>query len=160
MSLAEKIQEDVINALKSGDKKKLSISRYLSSELKNYLIKENLDRELSRISDDNFYKIVKTQVKQKRESLEFAEKVGDSVKVDDLNYDINYLNSFLPKLIGEKDTHQIIVDIINKNKFLSKDFGRIMGILKKNYNNKIDLNSASKLVKDIFNEWVTIISKR
>ena len=152
MSLAEKIQEDVKSALKGGDKKKLSISRYLSSELKNFLIKENLDRELSRISDDNFYKIVKTQVKQKRESLEFAEKVGDSVKVDDLNYDIDYLNSFLPKLMGEKETHQIIVDIINKNKFLSKDFGRIMGILKKDYNNKIDLNSASKLIKDIFNE--------
>ena len=152
MSLAEKIQEDVKSALKGGDKKKLSISRYLSSELKNFLIKENLDRELSRISDDNFYKIVKTQVKQKRESLEFAEKVGDSVKVDDLNYDIDYLNSFLPKLMGEKETHQIIIDIIDKNKFTSKDFGRIMGILKKDYNNKIDLNSASKLVKDIFNE--------
>jgi uncharacterized protein YqeY len=152
MSLAEKIQEDVKNALKGGDKKKLSISRYLSSELKNYLIKENLDRELSKISDDNFYKIVKTQVKQKRESLEFAEKVGDSIKVDDLNYDIDYLNSFLPKLMGEKETHQIIMDIIDKNKFTSKDFGRIMGILKKDYNNKIDLNSASKLVKDIFNE--------
>ena len=152
MSLAEKIQEDVKSALKGGDKKKLSISRYLSSELKNYLIKENLDRELSKISDDNFYKIVKTQVKQKRESLEFAEKVGDSVKVDDLNYDIDYLNSFLPKLMGEKETHQIIIDIINKNKFISKDFGRIMGMLKKDYNNKIDLNSASKLVKDIFNE--------
>ena len=152
MSLAEKITEDVKSALKGGDKKKLSIARYLSSELKNYLIKENLDRELSKISDDNFYKIVKTQVKQKRESLEFAEKVGDSVKVDDLNYDIDYLNSFLPKLMGEKETQQIIMDIINKNKFLSKDFGRIMGMLKKDYNNKIDLNSASKLVKDIFNE--------
>ena len=152
MSLAEKITEDVKSALKGGDKKKLSISRYLSSELKNYLIKENLDRELSKISDDNFYKIVKTQVKQKKESLEFAEKVGDSIKVDNLNYDIDYLNSFLPKLMGKKETHQIIKDIIDKNKFLSKDFGRIMGILKKDYNNKIDLNSASKLVKDIFNE--------
>ena len=152
MSLAEKIQEDVKSALKGGDKKKLSIARYLSSELKNFLIKENLDRELSKISDDNFYKIVKTQVKQKKESLEFAEKVGDSIKVDSLNYDIDYLNSFLPKLMGEKETQQIIMDIINKNKFLSKDFGRIMGILKKDYNNKIDLNSASKMVKDIFNE--------
>jgi uncharacterized protein YqeY len=152
MSLAEKIQEDVKSALKGGDKKKLSIARYLSSELKNYLIKENLDRELSKISDDNFYKIIKTQVKQKRESLQFAQKVGDSIKVDDLNYDIDYLNNFLPKLMDEKETRQIIMDIIDKNKFLSQDFGRIMGILKKNYNNKIDLNSASKLIKNIFNE--------
>ena len=151
MSLAEKIQEDVKSALKGGDKKKLSIARYLSSELKNFLIKENLDRELSKISDDNFYKIVKTQVKQKRESLEFTAKAGDSLKVDDLNYDIDYLNSFLPKLMGEKETFEIIMGIIDKNKFLSKDFGRIMGMLKKDYNN-IDLNSASKLVKNIFNE--------
>jgi len=69
MSLAEKITEDVKSALKGWDKKKLSIARYLSSELKNYLIKENLDRELSNLTDENFYKIVKTQVKQKKESL-------------------------------------------------------------------------------------------
>ena len=152
MSLAEKIQEDVKSALKGGDKKKLSIARYLSSELKNFLIKENLDRELSKISDDNFYKIVKTQVKQKKESLDFAEKVGDSSKIDDLNFDINYLNSFLPKLMGEKETLDVISSLINENNFISKDFGKIMGILKKDYSNKIDLNLASNLIKNIFNE--------
>ena len=35
MSLAEKVSEDVKSALKSGDKKKLAIARFLSSELKN-----------------------------------------------------------------------------------------------------------------------------
>ena len=152
MSLAEKIQEDVKSALKGGDKKKLSIARYLSSELKNYLIKENLDRELSKISDDNFYKIVKTQVKQKKESLEFAEKAGDSIKVADLLYDIEYLNNFLPQLIGEEETLNIITNIINVNKFTSKDFGIIMGLLKKDYNNQIDFNLASQIIKNTLNE--------
>ena len=41
MSLAKKISEDVKSALKGGDKKKLSIARYIYSELKNFLIKEN-----------------------------------------------------------------------------------------------------------------------
>ncbi len=152
MSLAEKIQEDVKSALKGGDKKKLSIARYLSSELKNYLIKENLDRELSKISDDNFYKIVKTQVKQKKESLEFAEKAGDSIKVNDLTYDIKYLNGFLPQLKGEEETLNIITNIINVNKFTSKDFGKIMGLLKKDYNNQIDFNLASQIIKNTLNE--------
>jgi uncharacterized protein YqeY len=66
MSLAEKVSEDVKRALKSGDKKKLSIARFLSSELKNFLIKENLDRELSNISEENFYKIVKNTIKTKK----------------------------------------------------------------------------------------------
>jgi uncharacterized protein YqeY len=152
MSLAEKITEDVKSALKGGDKKKLSIARYLSSELKNYLIKENLDRELSNLTDENFYKIVKTQVKQKKESLEFAEKASDPEKVEEIKYDINYLNSYLPQLMSEDDTKKIIESYIKNEDLTSTDFGKIMGHLKKDFNNQIDLTLASKLIKGYFNE--------
>ncbi len=53
MSLAKKISNDVKSALKGGDKKKLSIARYVYSELKNFLIKENLDRDVLKLSDEN-----------------------------------------------------------------------------------------------------------
>ena len=152
MSLAEKITDDVKSALKGGDKKKLSIARYLSSELKNYLIKENLDRELSKLTDENFFKIVKTQLKQKKESLEFAEKASNSEKVEELNYDINYLQSYLPKLMNEEDTKKIIDNYIKDQDLSQSDFGKIMGYLKKEFNNQIDLTLASKLIKGFFNE--------
>ena len=153
MSLAEKITDDVKSALKGGDKKKLSIARYLSSELKNYLIKENLDRELSKLTDENFFKIVKTQLKQKKESLEFAEKSLNSEKVEELNYDIDYLQSYLPKLMNEEDTKKIINNYIKDQDLSQSDFGKIMGYLKKEFNNQIDLTLASKLIKGFFNEW-------
>ena len=152
MSLAEKITDDVKSALKGGDKKKLSIARYLSSELKNYLIKENLDRDLSKLTDENFFKIVKTQLKQKKESLEFAEKAPNSEKVEELNYDINYLQSYLPKLMNEDDTKKIINNYIKDQGLNQSDFGKIMGYLKKEFNNQIDLTLASKLIKGFFNE--------
>ena len=152
MSLAEKITDDVKSALKGGDKKKLSIARYLSSELKNYLIKENLDRELSKLTDENFFKIVKTQLKQKKESLEFAEKSSNSEKVEELNYDIDYLQSYLPKLMNEEDTKKIIDNYIKDQGLNQSDFGKIMGYLKKEFNNQIDLTLASKLIKGFFNE--------
>ena len=153
MSLAEKITDDVKSALKGGDKKKLSIARYLSSELKNYLIKENLDRDLSKLTDENFFKIVKTQLKQKKESLEFAEKASNSEKVEELNYDINYLQSYLPKLMNEEDTKKIINNYIKDQGLNQSDFGKIMGYLKKEFNNQIDMTLASKLIKGFFNEW-------
>ena len=152
MSLAEKITDDVKSSLKGGDKKKLSIARYLSSELKNYLIKENLDRELSKLTDENFFKIVKTQLKQKKESLEFAEKSSNSEKIEELNYDIDYLQSYLPKLMNEEDTKKIIDNYIKDEGLGQSDFGKIMGYLKKEFNNQIDLTLASKLIKGFFNE--------
>ena len=152
MSLAEKVSDDVKSALKSGDKKKLAIARFLSSELKNFLIKENLDRELSKISEENFFKIVKTQVKQKKESLEYAEKAKDSDMIDVINYDLEYLNSFLPKMMSEDATKELISNYIQENKFTSNDFCKLMGLLKKTHNNQIDLNMASNIIKKIFSE--------
>ena len=152
MSLAKKISDDVKSALKGGDKKKLSIARYIYSELKNFLIKENLDRDTDKLSDENVIKIIKTQLKQKKESLEFALQAKVQNKIDDLEFDINYLNDFLPSLIGEDSTKNIILDHIKENNLENKDFGKIMGFLKQNYNNKIDMNLASKIIKHIFKE--------
>ena len=152
MSLAKKISEDVKSALKGGDKKKLSIARYIYSELKNFLIKENLDRDVIKLSDENVIKIIKTQLKQKKESLEFASQAKVQSKIDDLEFDINYLNNFLPTLMDDDSTKNIILDYIKENNLENKDFGKIMGFLKQNYNNKIDMNLASKIIKHIFKE--------
>jgi uncharacterized protein YqeY len=152
MSLAKKISEDVKSALKGGDKKKLSIARYIYSELKNFLIKENLDRDVIKLSDENVIKIIKTQLKQKKESLEFALQAKVQSKIDDLEFDINYLNNFLPTLMDDDSTKNIILDHIKENNLENKDFGKIMGFLKQNYNNKIDMNLASKIIKHIFKE--------
>ena len=152
MSLAKKISEDVKSALKGGDKKKLSIARYIYSELKNFLIKENLDRDVIKLSDENVIKIIKTQLKQKKESLEFALQAKVQSKIDDLEFDINYLNNFLPTLMDDDSTKNIISDHIKENNLENKDFGKIMGFLKQNYNNKIDMNLASKIIKHIFKE--------
>ena len=152
MSLAKKISEDVKSALKGGDKKKLSIARYIYSELKNFLIKENLDRDAIKLSDENVIKIIKTQLKQKKESLEFALQAKVQSKIDDLEFDINYLNNFLPTLMDDDSTKNIILDHIKENNLENKDFGKIMGFLKQNYNNKIDMNLASKIIKHIFKE--------
>ncbi len=152
MSLAKKISEDVKSALKGGDKKKLSIARYIYSELKNFLIKENLDRDVIKLSDENVIKTIKTQLKQKKESLEFALQAKVQSKIDDLEFDINYLNNFLPTLMDDDSTKNIILDHITENNLENKDFGKIMGFLKQNYNNKIDMNLASKIIKHIFKE--------
>ena len=160
MSLAKIISEDVKSALKGGDKKKLSIARYIYSELKNFLIKENLDRDVIKLSDENIIKIIKTQLKQKKESLEFALQAKVQSKIDDLEFDINYLNNFLPTLMDDDSTKNIILDHIKENNLENKDFGKIMGFLKQNYNNKIDMNLASKIIKHIFKEWQMITLKK
>ena len=62
MSLAEKINIDVKNALKAGDKKLLAVSRNVLSELKNLLIKENLERDISKITNAELVRTDRAQI--------------------------------------------------------------------------------------------------
>ena len=77
---------------------------------------------------------------------------NDQFRIDDLEFDINYLNDFLPTMMDEKNTINIISNHIKENSLENRDFGKIMGFLRQNYNNKIDMNLASKIIKNIFKE--------
>ena len=55
-------------------------------------------------------------------------------------------------MMDEKNTKDIISHYIKENNLENKDFGKIMGFLKQKYNNKIDMNLASKIIKNIFKE--------
>ena len=151
MSLAEKINIDVKNALKAGDKKLLAVSRNVLSELKNLLIRENLPRDISGVSDDSFQKVIKTIVKQKKETKEYLVQVNDQEKIDIINYDLLYLESFMLKYLSDKETEDLIKKYISENNFEKKDFGKLMGLLKSNQGNEIDLSKAAKFANSLLN---------
>lgn len=151
MSLAEKINIDVKNALKAGDKKLLAVSRNVLSELKNLLIKENLERDISKITNDSFQKVIKTIVKQKYETKEYLIQANDHEKIEIVNFDLNYLEAFLPKYLNDKDTENLIKKYIMEKSLEKKDFGKLMGILKSNHSDEIDLSLASKIVNTLLN---------
>ena len=151
MSLAEKINIDVKNALKAGDKKLLAVSRNVLSELKNLLIRENLPRDISGVSDDSFQQVIKTIVKQKNEAKEYLVQVNDLEKIDIINYDLFYLEAFMPKYLSDKETNDLIEKYISENNFEKKDFGKLMGLLKSNQGNEIDLSKAAKFANSLLN---------
>ena len=151
MSLAEKINIDVKNALKAGDKKLLAVSRNVLSELKNLLIKENLERDISKITNDSFQKVIKTIVKQKNETKEYLIQAKDHEKIEIINYELSYLDAFLPKYLNNKDTENLIKKYIMEKSLEKKDFGKLMGILKSNHSDEIDLSLASKIVNTLLN---------
>ena len=151
MSLAEKINIDVKNALKAGDKKLLAVSRNVLSELKNLLIKENLERDISKITNDSFQKVIKTIVKQKNETKDYLIQVKDHEKIEIINYDLGYLEAFLPKYLNDKDTENLVQKYITEKNLEKKDFGKLMGILKSNHSDEMDLSLASKIVNTLLN---------
>ena len=64
--------------------------------------------------------------------------------------ELEILTVFLPKQLGEEETKKICAEVISKLGASSvKDMGKVMGILKKDYADKIDFAKAGPLIKEL-----------
>ena len=138
-----KIAEDLKNAMKNGDKFKLSVIRMLKSALQ--LEQINKKHELT---DDEVIAVIKKQVKIRKDSIAEYEKYGKTDAVKDLEQEIAILGLYLPAEMSEEEVKQVIDAVFNELKPTSmKDMGGIM----KELNNRItnaDMSLVSQMVKE------------
>ncbi|MCX7832297.1 MAG: GatB/YqeY domain-containing protein, partial [Actinobacteria bacterium] len=71
MSLKTKIQEDMKAALKSGDKKRLKVLRFLLAQVKNAEIDKG-----SELSDEELLKLISKEIKKIEEAAETFREGG------------------------------------------------------------------------------------
>ena len=89
-------------------------------------------------------------IKQRKDSIELYKKASRDDLVKKEQFEIDLINSFLPKQLNEEDTDKIIKSIIEEKKLSSlKDMGTLMSILKDNYAGSIDMALAGKIAKSI-----------
>ncbi len=98
MNLLEKIINEMHLSMKSGDKIKSNALRTLVAKLKDQQIK--LRKE---ISDEETLKVIKTLVKQQKESSEIFLKAGRTELAEKENLEISILKKYLPEMISDDE---------------------------------------------------------
>ena len=145
MSLFEKIQIDMYKAMKLGDKNKSATLRTVLAKLKDKKIDKQKD-----LSDNDEIKVLQMLVKQRKESIELYEK-GDRPDLADLETkEMEILNNYLPKMMDENETKNIVQTVIDEVGATSMaDMGKIMPEVMKRGKGLIDGKSAQKFVNEI-----------
>ena len=145
MSLLKNITDEMYLSMKSGDKEKANTLRTLISKLKDQQIKLRED-----ISDEETLKIIKTLVKQRRESAEIYSKAGREELAEKENFEISILDNYLPKLMSEKDVLSLIKKIVDEThaKDLS-DIGKVMPLVMQRGKGKVDGKIANRILRSL-----------
>ena len=145
MSLLKNITDEMYLSMKSGDKEKANTLRTLISKLKDQQIKLRKD-----ISDEEALKIIKTLVKQRKESAEIYSKAGREELAQKENFEISILNNYLPKLMSEEDVLSLIKKIVNETnaKDLS-DIGKVMPLVMQRGKGKVDGKTANRILRSL-----------
>ena len=145
MSLYKQIQNDMYNAMKSGDKEDANTLRTTLAKLKDKVIEKRQD-----LSKEEEVKILQTLVKQRKESIELYEKGGRNELVEAEQKELEIINNYLPKMMDESDIKSIVKTVIDEVSATSMaDMGKIMPEVMKRGKGLIDGKSAQKFVQEL-----------
>lgn len=125
MSLSERLNEDMKQAMKNQDKFKLSVIRMVRSSIK------NLEIDLRKTLDDNeVLDILSREVKQRKDSLQEFEKAGREDLAEAVRAEIAVLIEYLPQQLTEEEIKAIVQQTIQDVGASSKaDMGKVMAAL-------------------------------
>ena len=123
MSLQEKIEQDLIAAMKAKETVKLSVLRMVKSALNNAAMEKKKDK----LSDPEALEVIQKQVKQRRESIESFEKGGRPELVTKEKAELELLVPYLPAQLSDDELKKIAQEVIAKSGAKTKaDSGKVM----------------------------------
>jgi len=153
MSLKDKIDTDYKNVLKSKDKIQISTYRLILSGIKDLDISNRSGPNKKNTDDEDVKKLLKKMIKQRSESIDIYKKNNrrDLLEVEEKESEI--LLGYLPKQLSDEETKKICTQTVSKLGASSiKDMGKVMGELKKQYEDSLDFAKAGSLLKKLLNK--------
>jgi len=142
--LEEKIQDLIKDALKGGEKVKVSVLRMLINEIKN---KKIADRA-SELDDEKVIGLIQKMVSRHKESIEGFKQGGREDLVEKETEEMKILAEFLPEPLSEEELERIIVESIETLGAESmKDMGKVMSDVAQRVQGRADGKTISSIVK-------------
>lgn len=142
--MTDKIQQDLIGAMKSAEKLRVSVLRMLLSEI-NYK-KIDLGRELT---DEDIAGVVRKEVKKRREAIESFTAGGRTEQADSEKAEMVILETYIPIQMTEAEVRSEVQ--MQLQKIAEPDrkiFGNVMRIISPLFRGKADGGMVAKIVKE------------
>jgi hypothetical protein len=143
MSLKNRIQEDVKQAMRARDRERLAALRLISAGIKQKEVDERIV-----LSDEQVLAVLDKMVKQRRESLELYEKAGREDLAARERFELEIIQGYLPEPLSEAELQALIRTTIEQVAASSvRDMGPVMNALRPQVQGRADMKAVSQAVK-------------
>ena len=142
--MREKILNDIISAMKSKDKEKLSTLRLLKGAMQ----LEEINKK-SELNDEDLINLIAKQIKTRKESIAEFKNANRQDLVEKTEKEIEILCEYMPEQLTEEEVIKIIEEAFNEIKPNSmKDMKQMMAYLNPKLKGKADMGFVSKQIKN------------
>jgi len=142
MELGKKIVADLTASMKAQDAARTSTLRMVKAAMMNRQIEKG-----SELDDDDVQKLLRSLVKQRRDSIEQYEKANRQELADKEKSEIVVIEAYLPQSASPEEIESIVSSVIAETGASSiKDMGKVMKAAQAALAGK---NADGKIVSDI-----------
>ena len=147
MTLSDKINEDLKEAMKAREKEKLEALR----NIKKVIIEAKSSKGAgSELDDDEVLKIIAKLAKQGTDSANIYKQQGRNDLYEQEMFQVDIFEKYLPTKLSEEELTAKIKSIITELGASSmKDMGKVMGVASKKLAGLADGKDISAKVKDL-----------
>ena len=149
MSLKEKIDLDLKNSMKSGDKTRLNAIRSIRAT---FLEKEVSIRVAGKgvLTDEQEIEVLVSLAKKRRDAIEQFTAGNRPDLAETELAELTVIEEYLPEPVSDDDLRAIVEDIVTKTGATSmKDIGKVMGQAMKALKGKADGTKVQEIVKSL-----------
>lgn len=148
MDFKEKINADIVTAMKAKDQAALRALRAIKSAI--LLLETSEGRPQGAVSDDEGMKLLIKQSKQRKDSIEQFRSAGRLDLIAGEEEELAVIDRYLPKSLTPDELRAEIERIIAEVGATSaKDMGKVMGAANKQLAGRADGKEISVLVKQL-----------
>ena len=146
--LRESINTSLKEAMKAGDKRRISTLRLVNSAIKDRDIANRTAGPDAGVGDAAVIEVLSKMVKQRQESLGIYEQAGRSDLATQEREEIEIIQGFLPKQLSEAEVSSAVdAAIAAVGAAGMKDMGKVIAELKAKHAGQMDFAKVSGVVK-------------
>jgi uncharacterized protein YqeY len=143
MSLKDRLTADMQDAMRSGDKPRLSVLRLALAGVK----QREVDTRRP-LDDAGVQTVIERMIKQGRDSVSQYRDGGRADLVAKEEAEIKVLQTYLPQQLSETELDAFIAECIDAAAATSvKDLGKVMGVIKARAAGRVDMSTVSARVR-------------
>ena len=139
--MKEKITEEIKNAMKSGDKLRVSVLRMLQADIINV---EKSGKEFKQLD------VIRGYAKKLKKAIEEYERLHLQDKVVSFSEELKIVEEFLPKQMSDEELKKVVIELLDSEK--PGDVGMAMKFVMGKYKEVADGKKVQALVKEIFSK--------
>jgi uncharacterized protein YqeY len=139
------------DAMKAGDKARLSTLRLMTAAIKDKDIASRTEGHDSAVTPESgLIELFAKMVKQRQESIAVYEQGGRPELAEKEREEIAVIQSYMPKQMSEDEARAAVAAVIAAVGASSvKDMGKVMAELKAKYAGQMDMAKAGAIVKSL-----------